>query len=85
MKTITLKLPTTLEAHLESVAKKTRVSKSEIIRRAIIYYFSNMDIEDRGSFLDLTRDLDGTLSAPEDLSINEDHFKEYDAWGRKKL
>ncbi len=77
MKTITLKLPEALEAHLDSMAKKTKLSKSEIIRRAIMYYFSNMNTGDKGSFLDLTKDLVGTIEGPEDLSTNKDHLKEY--------
>lgn len=77
MKTLSLKLPETLENQLNIVARKNDLSRSEIIRRALVEYFSR-DKESRpGSFLDLARDLAGSIEGPSDLSTNKDYLKGY--------
>lgn len=76
MKTLTLKLPETLETRLSYLARKKGLSRSEIIRRALFEYFSK-DLKDSGSFFDLAQDLAGSIEGPSDLSTNEAHFKEY--------
>jgi len=77
MKTLTLKLPEVLETQLDAFANKNGLSKSEIVRRALSYYLSNNDHVNTGSFLDLSRDLAGSIEAPSDLSTNKEHLDGY--------
>ena len=76
MKTLTLKLPEILEARLNTFASKERQSRSEIVRRALIEYFSR-DASNSGSFLDFSRDLVGSIEGPSDLSTNKAHMEGY--------
>ena len=77
MKTLTLKLPEILEARLETLARKNGLSRSEIVRRALVAYFSRDDVSDSGSFLDLARDLAGSVEGPSDLSTSKAYFERY--------
>ncbi|MFV1974664.1 MAG: ribbon-helix-helix protein, CopG family [Candidatus Scalindua sp.] len=77
MKTLTLKLPEILEAKLNTIAHKKGQSKSEIVRRALTHYISHDGISQSGSFLDLSRDLEGSIEGPSDLSANNVHFERY--------
>jgi len=77
MKTLALKLPEILEAQLEIFARQKGLSRSEIIRRALIDYFSNDDGSKAASFLDLSRDLVGSIDGSPDLSTNKAHFEGY--------
>ena len=74
MKTLTLKLPEILEARLRTLARKNGLSRSEIVRRALVEYFSR---DDSGSFLDFARDLAGSVEGPSDLSTNKAYFERY--------
>ena len=77
MKTLTLKLPEILEARLNTFARKKGLSRSEIVRRALMEYFSHDDESNSGSFLDLSRDLAGSIEGPSDLSTNKTHLEGY--------
>jgi len=77
MKTVTLKLSEILEARLNIFAHKSGLSRSEIVRRALLEYFSRDEVRGSGSFLDLSRDLAGSIEGPSDLSTNKAHLKEY--------
>ena len=77
MKTFTLKLPEVLEAKLNNFASKKGQTRSEIVRRALIQYISRDDISQSGSFLDLSRDIVGSIEGPLDLSTNKAHFERY--------
>ena len=77
MTTITLKLSKVLEAQLKIFAQKHGVSRSEIVRRALEEYFSHDDTNNSGSFLDLSRDLVGSVDGPNDLSTNNAYFERY--------
>ena len=77
MKTFTLKLPEVLEAKLNTFASKKGQSRSEIVRRALIQYISRDDISQSGSFLDLSRDIVGSIEGSLDLSTNKDYFERY--------
>ena len=79
MDTLTLKVPKTLKTQLDSYAKKKGLSKSEIVRIALLEFFSKDDSRFTGSFLDLSEDLAGSIEAPSDLSINSKYFEEYGA------
>ncbi|NIR53150.1 ribbon-helix-helix protein, CopG family [candidate division KSB1 bacterium] len=77
MKTLTLKLPEILDARLSTLARKKGLSRSEVVRRALMEYFSNDDADDSGTFLDLARDLAGSIEGPRDLSTNKTHLEGY--------
>ena len=75
MKTLTLKLPEILESKLNSIAHKSGLSRSEIVRNALTEYFSRDDLNRSGSFLDLARDLAGSIEGPSDLASNKSHME----------
>jgi predicted transcriptional regulator len=77
MKTLTLKLLEILEAKLDTFARKYGLSRSEIVRRALMEYFSRDRVSNSGSFLDLAKDLAGSIEGPSDLSTNSAHFEGY--------
>ncbi len=77
MKTLTLKLPEVLEARLTTFARKNGQSRSEIVRRALAQYISRDDVNESGSFLDLSKDPVGSIEGPSDLSTNEAHLEGY--------
>jgi metal-responsive CopG/Arc/MetJ family transcriptional regulator len=76
MKTVTLKIPEMLATMLKTVSSERGLSKSEIIRRALINYFSK-DENKAGSFLDLTKDMAGSIEGPPDLSTNRKYLEGY--------
>ena len=77
MKTISLKVPDTLDARLEEVAQKGRLKKSEIVRRAVAAYLAKGPRARRSSFLEQARDLAGCVDGPVDLSTSKRHMKGY--------
>lgn len=77
MKTISLKLPETLNSRLNRVAKQRDTSKSEIIREAIESFLGERPIVAQTSFLQAAGDLLGTLDGPVDLASNPKHLKGY--------
>ncbi|MFQ5582921.1 MAG: CopG family transcriptional regulator [Calditrichia bacterium] len=77
MKMLITKLSRILETRLKALSKKRRVNKSEIVRRALIAYFSRDDASNSGSFLDLSKDLAGSVEGPADLSTNKTHMEGY--------
>ena len=77
MQTLTLKLPEVLEAKLNIFSRKMRKSRSEIVRRAIIQYISYGDKSQSGHFLDLSRDIVGSIGGPADHSSNKANFEGY--------
>lgn len=77
MKTLTLKLPEILEARLSLCASKNGLSRSEIVRCAIVEYLSHGHACKSSSFLELSRDLAGCVEGPSDLSTNKAYLKGY--------
>lgn len=77
MKTLSLKLPEILESQLDIFARKNGMSKSEMVRHALFEYFSREDVIRSGSFLDLARDLAGSIKGPSDLATNKDYLEGY--------
>lgn len=77
MKTLSLKLPEILESQLDIFARKNGMSRSEIVRRALLEYFSRDVVSRPGSFLDLARDLAGSIEGPSDLSTNKAYLEGY--------
>jgi len=70
VKNLSLKVPEDLDARLSAVARRSRVSKSSLVRRAIEKMLDADVTAVRGSFLELAGDLVGSVDGPEDLSYN---------------
>ncbi len=70
MKTISLKLPETLDADLAALAQDQGVSKSELMRQALAELLRQGRPATRGSALALVEDLVGCVDGPEDLASN---------------
>jgi len=79
MDTLTLKVPELLNTQLSSYARKKGLSKSEIVRIALLEYLSKDDTRFKGSFLDLCEDLAGSIEAPSDISANKEYLAGYGA------
>lgn len=77
MKTLTVKVPESLDAQISALARRKRLNRSVIVRRALSRYLSTNDRAGRGSFLELARDLAGCVNGPRDLSVAERHMKGY--------
>jgi hypothetical protein len=77
MKTLSLKVPATLNERLEELAKETRRSKSMIIRMAIEEYQRRGRRAQPKSFLVQARDLAGSVGGPADLSTDRKYLKGY--------
>jgi len=77
MDTMTLKIPDVIKEKLKNFSKKKGVSKSEIVRNALIEYLDNDDVIKKGTFMDLAMDLAGSVDEKQDLSINKKYLKEY--------
>lgn len=76
MKTISLKLPDPLNRRLEIMAKRQRVSKSEVVRVALENYLNGGQAEPRPiSALELAGDLVGCCEGPGDLSTNPKYME----------
>lgn len=75
MRTVSLKLPESLDEKLAAIAVKRGASKSAVVREALEEYFRN----ERGirprSCLALARDLVGCVDGPVDLSFHKKHMK----------
>jgi predicted DNA-binding protein len=77
MDTLTLKIPGSIKEKLKSYSKNKGISKSEIVRNALLDYFDSDDLERQGTFYDLAKDLAGSVKAPSDLSTNKKYLSEY--------
>ena len=77
MDTLTLKVPDIIKEKLNTFAKRKGLSRSEIVRSALLEYFSHDDLDKEGTFFDLAKDLAGSLNGPSDLSKNKDYLDGY--------
>ena len=77
MDTLTLKVPEVLNTQLNRYAQKKGITKSRIVREALVEYFSKDDLRNTGSFIDYSEDLIGKIEAPKDLSSNKKYLSEY--------
>lgn len=73
MTTISLKLPDALAARLDALARRRRVSRSELVREAVTALVEGSRAEP--SVDDLAGDLVGSLEGPGDLATNERHMR----------
>lgn len=77
MDTLTLKIPDIIKEKLKLISEKKGVSRSEIVRNALLEYFSHDELDQKGSFLDFSKDLVGSVEGPSDLSTNKSHLDGY--------
>ncbi len=77
MDTLTLKVPDIIKKKLNMFAEKKGLSQSEIVRSALLEYFSQDDLDKEGTFFYLAKDLAGSLNGPSDLSTNKNYLDEY--------
>jgi hypothetical protein len=77
MKTVSLKLPDSLDAKLTTMAKRKGETKSVIVRQALERLYAREASSQPATCLDLARDLCGIVEGPEDLSTNKEHMRGY--------
>lgn len=77
MNTLTLKIPDVIKEKLKTYSRRKGLSKSEIVRNALLDYFERDDLEKQGTFYDLAKDLAGSVKGYSDLSTNEEYLSGY--------
>ena len=77
MDTLTLKIPDVTKTKLDAYAKHKGVSKSQVVREALVDYFAENKSDKQGSFFDLAKDLAGSVQGPADLSSGRHHLTGY--------
>jgi Arc/MetJ-type ribon-helix-helix transcriptional regulator len=79
MNTLTVKIPDALEREIDRIARRKRISKSELVRRATEQYLArNTGAGDFQSALDLAGSLVGCLhGAPANLASGRRHLSRY--------
>ena len=77
MKTLSIKLPDSLAARLESAVANGRKNRSELMREALEAYLSGNREVRADSFLAATHDLAGIVKGPRDLSTNKSYLKDF--------
>ena len=77
MHTISLRISESLAIRLEDTARQRGVSKSALIREALEAYLQADRAERAESALSQVANLAGTLSGPEDLSVNKDYLRNF--------
>jgi predicted transcriptional regulator len=78
VKTISLKVPEGLDAHLEQLAVERGTSKSELVRQALEAHLGSL-LGGAGerSFATLAGDLAGCILGPADLSTSPAHAEDF--------
>lgn len=77
MKVISVRVSDQLDARLRSIAKRSRVGKSAVIRKALEQQVAHGTDAEPGSFLEQAEDLAGCLRGPADLSSNKWRLRSY--------
>lgn len=72
MKTISLKIPESLDSQIVALAERTKKNKSELIREILEDYLVSKQISEK---LSAISDIVGSIDGPEDLSYNKDYLK----------
>ena len=75
MKTITIKVPESLEKRVVYEAQRQGISKSSLVREALASYLRKDG--KRASALDLIRDIVCTVEGPADLSTNPKYLEDF--------
>lgn len=77
MNTLTLKIPDVIKEKLKTCSRRKGLSRSEIVRNALLDYFERDDLEKQGTFYDLAKDLAGSVKVSSDLSTNKEYLSGY--------
>lgn len=77
MDTLTLKIPDIIKEKLKTYSRHKGLSRSEIVRNALLEYFAKDGLEKQGTFYDLAKDLAGSANGPSDLSSNKKYLDGY--------
>ena len=78
MNTISIKIDPELERALVLASEREHLSKSEVMRRALVSYLNQRSAAAAPSALDLVGDLAGCFSGgPADLSSNPRHLDDF--------
>ena len=77
MDTLTLKIPVVIKEKLKTYSKRIGLSRSEIVRKALLEYFDKDGLDKQGTFYDLAKDLAGSVKGSSDLSTNTDYLSGY--------
>jgi hypothetical protein len=75
MRTVSLKLPESLDQKLAAIAAKRGASKSAVVREALEAYVQDDKRIRPGSCLTLAGELVGCVVGPTDLSFHKKHMK----------
>ncbi len=79
MTTITCKIPEHLDAELEALARRERVSKSKIVREAVEQRVKRSAQRAAPRAYDLLKPVIGSLRGPADLSTNPRYLEDLGA------
>ncbi|MBD3321116.1 MAG: hypothetical protein GF350_08495 [Chitinivibrionales bacterium] len=71
MQTMTFKIPGPIREKLNTYSRKKGLSKSEIMRKALLNFFSSDKEGKKGSFFDLSSDIAGSISGKPYLSTRK--------------
>jgi predicted transcriptional regulator len=77
MDSLTLKISSAIKEKLKIYSKRKGLSKSEIVRNALLDYFERDDFDKEGTFYDLAQDLAGSINTNSDLSTNKKYLTGY--------
>lgn len=77
MDTLTLKIPDVIKEKLKTYSRLKGLSRSEIVRNALLEYFDKDELEKQGTFYDLAKDLAGSINGSSDLSTNKEYLSGY--------
>ena len=77
MDILTLKIPEAINEKLKTYSRRKGLSKSEIVRSALLEYFDKDEFKRQGTFYDLAKDLAGSVEDSSDLSSNKEHLNGY--------
>jgi predicted transcriptional regulator len=77
MDTLSLKIPKAVRERLYTYAKRTGLSRSEVVRKALVEFFEKDEVKKEGTLYDLAGDLAGSVKGPRDLSTNKEHLSGY--------
>lgn len=75
MKSISLKLDPALERRLTETARRRGVTKSSVVRAALLSFLESGTSPGGLSAYDLAKDLCGSVAGPGDLSYNKAHME----------
>ncbi len=77
MKTLSLKLPPSLETKLTHAARQRGTSKSSIVREALESFLQNNAAPKKGSALEAVSPWVGCVNGPGDLSTNPEYMDDF--------